>query len=595
MYEYRAPRRDMLFVLHEVLGAEAALAALGRDDLTRDTLDGILEEGAKFSEAVLSPLHWQGDQAGAQWRDGQVMVPAGYREAYQGFAAGGWMGMHAAEAVGGQDLPYLAGIAPGETFVAGAMAWRMASGLTEGAIAALQHHAAPAQQAAFVPKMVAGEWTGTMCLTEPQCGTDLGLMRTRAVPAGEGTYRISGTKIFISYGDHDLTDNIVHLVLAKLPDALPGTRGISLFVVPKHKLDAAGGSAAPNGVSCERIEHKMGIHGSPTCVLRFEDAEGWLVGEPNGGLACMFTMMNHARLGVALQGLGLAERAVQAACTYAGERLQGRSPRGPVATQQPADPLLVHPDVRRLLLTSRALVEGGRVMLYQAYLWQDAAERHPDAAVRQQAAALVGFAVPVCKSFLTDMAMEVSGHAIAVHGGHGYVRDTGVEQLMRDAKITCIYEGANGVQALDLMGRKVMGSGGAVVRAVIGAIEATLQAPGVDDASLAPWTAEVRRLAAELADLTTLVVTRAAKDPAEIGAASQDYLNHAAYTLLAWCWWRSVVAAGKGADPDLAAAKRATARFYFERLVPRAAMHAAGVRAGAGSLMDVPAAALAGP
>ena len=592
MYEYRAPRRDMQFVLHDVLDAEASLAALGRDDLNRELVDGILEEGTRFAEDVLSPLHWQGDHEGARWVDGKVFTPKGYKEAFQAFTAAGWTGTHSPEEYGGQNLPYLASIAAGESFVAGAMAWRMSTGLTEGAVAALHHGAAEEQKAMFIPKMVSGEWTGTMCLTEPHCGTDLGLMRTRAVPTDHGTYKVSGTKIFISFGEHDLTENIVHLVLAKLPDAPAGTRGISLFVVPKRKVNADGSPGAANGVSCERIEHKMGIHGSPTCVMRFDEAEGWLVGQPHGGLAIMFIMMNHARLGVGLQGLALAERAWQAAAIYAVDRQQGRSLRGPQAPESPADPLHVHPDVRRMLLTIRALVEGGRVLTYQAYQWQDAVDRHPDPAVRKAMEPLVGFAVPVVKAFLTDMAMEATGIAVQVHGGHGFIRDTGVEQLMLDAKITCLYEGTNGIQALDLMGRKVMGSGGASVRAILAEMQRTMQSvPGAAQVP-AEFTAEVRRLGQEMGELAALVGSRVPQDPAEVGAAAHDYLNHAAYTLLAWSWWRTLAALPADADGAWLEGKRATARFFFERLVPRAAAHAAAVRAGAGGLMDVSSAAL---
>jgi alkylation response protein AidB-like acyl-CoA dehydrogenase len=595
MYEYRAPRRDMQFVLHDVLGAEAGLAALGRADLNRELIDGIMEEGTKFAEEVLSPLNWQGDHEGAVWENGNVRTPKGYKGAFDAFTSAGWTGTHSPEDYGGQNLPYLASIAAGESFVAGAMAWRMSTGLTEGAVASLHHGGAEAQKAMFLPKMVSGEWTGTMCLTEPHCGTDLGLMRTRAVPTSEGTYKVSGTKIFISFGEHDLTENIVHLVLAKLPDAPSGTRGISLFVVPKRKVNADGTLGERNGVNCERIEHKMGIHGSPTCVMRFEDAEGWLVGAPHGGLAVMFIMMNHARLGVALQGLALAERAWQAAAAYSVDRIQGRSLRGPQFAEKPADPLHVHPDVRRMLLTIRALVEGGRVLLYQGYQWQDALDRHPDPAVRKAMEPLVGFLVPIAKAFLTDMAMEATGLAVQVHGGHGFIRDTGVEQLMRDAKITCLYEGTNGVQALDLMGRKVMGTGGASVRAILMEMQRSMESAGAAAGAVpVAYTAEVRRLGQELGELTAMVAAKAPADAAEIGAASHDYLNHAAYTLLAWSWWRTLAALPADADPDWAAGKRATARFFFERLVPRAAAHAAAVRVGAGSLMDVPAAALLG-
>ena len=587
MYEYRAPRRDMQFVLHDILQAEEGLAALGRPDLNRELIDGILEEGAKFAEEVLSPLHWQGDHQGAQWRDGQVTTPPGYKAAFDAFTAAGWTGTHAPEEFGGQNLPYLASIAAGETFISGAMAWRTSTGLTEGAVAALNHGAADAQKATFLPKMVAGEWTGTMCLTEPQCGTDLGLMRTRAVPVGDGSYRISGTKIFISFGEHDLTENIIHLVLAKLPDAPPGTRGISLFVVPKRKVQPDGSCGVQNGVACERIEHKMGIHGSPTCVMRFEEAEGWLVGEPHAGLAVMFIMMNHARLGVGLQGLALAERAWQAASAYAQSRLQGRSLRGPQAKELPADPLHVHPDVRRMLWTIRSLVEGSRVLAYQAYQWQDAVDRHPDPAVRTAMEPLVGFAVPVVKAFLTDMAMETTSLAIQIHGGHGFIRDTGVEQLLRDAKITCLYEGTNGIQALDLLGRKVMGGGGASVRALLEEIQRTMASAGQGAANVpAEYTAEVRRLATEMGELAALVGGKAARDGAEIGAAAHDFLNHAAYTLLGWCWWRTLAALPAAGDPAWLEGKRGAARFFFERLVPRAAAHAAAVRAGAGGLME---------
>ena len=382
MYEYRAPRREFQFVLHEVLDAAGTLARLGRDDVGRDLIDSIHDEAAKFSESVLSPLNWQGDQQGVRMVDGRVVAPDGFKAAYEQFCRDGWAGMAADPAYGGQGLPAVAYIPVGEMLCGAAMAWRMASGLSEGAAAALARHASDEVKARVLGHMVKGEWTGTMCLTEPQAGTDLAQLRTRAEPAADGRYKVSGTKIYISWGEHDLTENIIHLVLARLPDAPAGTKGISLFMVPR-RLDGR-----DNGVSCSSGEHKMGIHASPTCVMNFADAEGWLVGNPGGGLACMFTMMNHARLGVGLQGLGLSERALQASVRYAFERVQGRPARGP-SGRAGGDPIIQHADVRRMVMTQKALTEGQRLLAYHAYLLEDIARASTDAAgVRAGAAAL---------------------------------------------------------------------------------------------------------------------------------------------------------------------------------------------------------------
>ena len=580
MYEYRAPRREFQFILHEVLDAAGTLARLGRDDVGRDLIDSIHEEAAKFSETVLSPLNWQGDQQGVRLQEGGVVAPDGFKAAYDQFCRDGWAGMAADPAYGGQGLPAVAYIPVGEMLCGAAMAWRMASGLSEGATAALALHASEDVKARVLGQMVKGEWTGTMCLTEPQAGTDLAQLRTRAEPSADGRYRITGTKIYISWGEHDLTENIVHLVLARLPDAPAGTKGISLFMVPRRL------EGADNGVSCSAVEHKMGIHGSPTCVMNFAGAEGWLVGNPGGGLACMFTMMNHARLGVGLQGLGLSERALQASVRYAFERVQGRPARGP-SGRAGGDPIIAHADVRRMVMTQKALTEGQRLLAYHTYLLEDVARSSADAAERERAEEVVALLVPLVKALLTEPAMETTSLAVQVHGGAGFIRDTGVEQYLRDAKITCIYEGTNGIQALDLLGRKVLMNGGATLKLLGADIAASLA--GDLPAELAPWAAEIGARLAEWGELSTLVGTRAAKDPDEMGAVAVDYLQYAGYVLVGWCWVRMARVAARqlaagGAERPYYEAKLAAARFYFEHLLPRARTFAAGVRAGAASL-----------
>ncbi|HUO96216.1 MAG TPA: acyl-CoA dehydrogenase C-terminal domain-containing protein [Steroidobacteraceae bacterium] len=581
MYDYRAPRREFEFVLHEVLEAERVLARLGREDIGRELIDSVIDEGAKFAETVLSPINWRGDWDGARYDNGAVAAPEGFKAAYQQFCRDGWAGMAATPDYGGQGLPAIAHIPVGEMLCSAAMAWRMASGLSEGAVLALTKHGSDALKARFLEKLVRGEWTGTMCLTEPQAGTDLGILRTRAEPASDGSFRITGTKIFISWGEHDLTENIVHLVLARLPDAAPGTRGISLFLVPK-RLDGQ-----PNGVHCDSIEHKMGIHGSPTCVLSFDAAQGWMIGQPGGGLACMFTMMNHARLGVGLQGLGLSERALQASVRYAFERLQGRSARGPVARDKAADPIIAHADVRRMVMTQKALTEGQRMLAYYTYMLEDVERLAGDAEERARASQLVAFLVPIVKSLLTDSGMENASLAVQVHGGSGFIRETGVEQYLRDAKIACIYEGTNGIQALDFLGRKVLMNGGATLKVLAAEIAQTLA--GELPAALKPWAAALTAKIEEWAQLTRQVGERVAQDPEELGAVAVDYLNFGGYVLLGWAWLRMArVASAKLAagTPEKAyyEGKLAAAAFYFERLLPRTLSCAASVRAGGATL-----------
>ena len=588
MYSYRAPLRDIRFVVHEVLDFEQNYRAYGRDDLNRDLLEGILEEGARFAEDVLAPTNRIGDEHGLTFENGQVKAPPGFKEAYDRYCKDGWITMTADPEWGGQGLPEGFSLAFGEMLVSGNMAWRMYSGLTESAALTIEAHASEELKRAYLPKMVSGEWSGTMCLTEAHSGTDLGILRTKAEPRADGSFSVTGTKIFISAGDHDLTSNIVHLVLARLPDAPPGTRGISLFVVPKFLPDPNGDAGKANGVTCGSIEHKMGIHASPTCVMHFNESVGWLVGKPNEGLACMFTMMNHARLGVGLQGHGQSELAWQASIAYANDRLQGRAMTGPKEPGKPADPIIVHPDIRRMLLTQKAFVEGGRVLCFLTGREIDSAHMNPDEAQRKRSSDLIAFLTPVVKGFLTEVAMEVTSLAVQIHGGSGFIRETGVEQLMRDARITPIYEGTNGIQALDLLGRKVFGTGGKSQQMISARMVESIQKFGALP-ELAPLAADLGKRLEQWGKLTAEVGKAAMTNPEEVGAAATDYLQVAGYMCLGWCW---LVAAGVAAkklaenpDDDFYKAKLVTARHYFTRILPRMDGHVAAARAGAAGLM----------
>jgi len=588
VYSYRAPLRDIRFVVHEVLDFEQNYRAYGRDDLNRDLLEGILEEGARFAEDVLAPTNRIGDEHGLTFENGQVKAPPGFKEAYDRYCKDGWITMTADPEWGGQGLPEGFSLAFGEMLVSGNMAWRMYSGLTESAALTIEAHASEELKHAYLPKMVSGEWSGTMCLTEAHSGTDLGILRTKAEPRADGSFSVTGTKIFISAGDHDLTSNIVHLVLARLPDAPPGTRGISLFVVPKFLPDPNGDAGKANGVTCGSIEHKMGIHASPTCVMHFNESVGWLVGKPNEGLACMFTMMNHARLGVGLQGHGQSELAWQASIAYANDRLQGRAMTGPKEPGKPADPIIVHPDIRRMLLTQKAFVEGGRVLCFLTGREIDSAHMNPDEAQRKRSSDLIAFLTPVVKGFLTEVAMEVTSLAVQIHGGSGFIRETGVEQLMRDARITPIYEGTNGIQALDLLGRKVFGTGGKSQQMISARMVESIQKFG-SLPELAPFAADLGKRLEQWGKLTAEVGKAAMTNPEEVGAAATDYLQVAGYMCLGWCW---LVAAGVAAkklaenpDDDFYKAKLVTARHYFTRILPRMDGHVAAARAGAAGLM----------
>ncbi|QOW20361.1 acyl-CoA dehydrogenase C-terminal domain-containing protein [Lysobacter ciconiae] len=591
MSQYKAPLRDMRFVLFDLLGAESEFQRLGFADASRELVDAVLDESARFSEEVLAPLNEVGDREGCTFDQatGDVTTPTGFKEAYSQYVDGGWTGLVASTEFGGQGLPQAVGFAQKEMIDAANLAWGNFPLLSHGATEALVHHGEDWQREVFLKPLVEGRWTGTMCLTEPHCGTDLGLLKTRAEPNDDGSYAITGTKIFITAGEHDLTENIVHLVLARLPDSPAGSKGISLFVVPKLRVGRDGSMGEPNQVRCGSIEHKMGIHGSATCVINFDGAQGYLVGQPNKGMSGMFTMMNAARLAVGLQGLGLSDRAYQNALAYARERLQMRSLSGPKFPDKPADPIIVHPDVRRMLLTCKALVEGGRAMSYHAGLQIDVAHNSPDEAQRKQADDLVGFITPIVKACLTEWGVECTYHAVQCYGGHGYIAENGVEQLARDARITTLYEGTSGIQAIDLLGRKILQLQGAGFKVMLGMVQ-QLCTEHADNPEVAEFIAPLQKHAAQWQQLTMEVVDKASRDPEEIGAAAYDYLMYSGYVALAYWWARSVAVSEAGSSSDgFKAGKRETAKFYFARILPRTLTHAAAIRSGSASLMTLDA------
>ena len=516
-------------------------------------------------------------------------MPPGFKQAFDQFVEGGWTGLTNQPEHGGQGMPAALGGVLTELVDAANLAWGNFPMLSHGAVKALEVYGEDWQKEVFLKPLVEGRWTGTMCLTEPHCGTDLGLLKTKAVPNDDGSYAISGTKIFITAGEHDMSGNIVHLVLAKLPDAPAGAKGISLFVTPKFKVARDGSVGERNTLRCGSIEHKMGIHGSATCVMNFDGAQGYLVGEPHKGLQAMFVMMNSARLGVGVQGLGLSERAYQNALRYSRERLQSRSLSGPKAPDKPADPIIVHPDVRRMLLSQKALVEGGRLLSLHAYSLLDAAEHEADAGARERADTLVGFLTPISKACQTEWSIENTYNAIQCFGGHGYIAEHGMEQYARDARITTLYEGTTGIQALDLIGRKTAASQGAGLKLFLGMVEDfAKQHDG--DAALAEFIGPLRAKAAEWGKLTLDTLQRAASNPEELGAASHDYLFYSGYVVLAYWWARSVAAADASDRPQaFKDAKRETARFYFARILPRTLAHKAAIESGAAPLMAMPA------
>ncbi|MEZ5546098.1 MAG: acyl-CoA dehydrogenase family protein, partial [Lysobacteraceae bacterium] len=526
MSSYKAPLDEIRFTLYDVLSVETLYATLsGGDALNRELFDAVLDEGAKFVEQVLAPLNASGDAEGCHHdrETGAVTTAKGFKAAYEQWVEGGWNGLTAPEQFGGQHLPESIGSALKEMLDAGNLSWSMFPLLSHGAVEALKQHGEPWQQDAFLKPIVEGRWTGTMCLTEPHCGSDLGILKTRAEPNVDGSFAIFGTKIFISAGEHDLTENIVHLVLARLPDAPAGTKGISLFIVPKNKVGRDGAMGERNAVHCASIEHKMGIHASSTCVMNFDGAQGYLIGQPNRGLAAMFTMMNSARLGVGIQGMALADLAYQNALAYSRERLQMRSLSGPKRPDKPADPIIVHPDVRRMLLTCKALTEGGRALALHGSTLLDIIERSPDESARREADELLSFLTPIIKGCLTEWGVECAYHAQQCFGGHGYIVETGIEQVARDVRITTIYEGTTGIQAIDLLARKTIGTHGAGLKQFLRMIVAFCT-EHTGNAELAQFVAPLAKAAQDWQQLTMDISQKAMTNPEEIGAASVDYL-----------------------------------------------------------------------
>jgi len=591
MPQYHPPIREMQFVLHELLDVEAAYREMPRHaEINRALIDQVLVEGGKFCAEVLHPINRSGDEEGCTYvGDGVVRTPKGFKEAWVQFRDAGWPTLACEPDYGGQGMPAAVGIAFQEMMNSANQAFTMYPGLTHGAYDCLLAHGTPEQKALYLPRLVSGEWMGTMCLTEPHCGTDLGMLRSRAEPQADGTYKITGTKIFISAGEHDLVSNIAHLVLARLPDAPAGTRGISLFIVPKFLPAADGTLAGRNGVKAARIEEKMGIHASATCVLDFEGAVGTLVGEPNKGLNAMFVMMNTARIGVGVQSLGLTEAAYQNAVVYARERLQSRSLTGPKAPDKPADPIIVHPDVRRMLLTQRAYLEGSRAFAYWLALHGDRAEHHPDEDERKASHDLLALLTPVVKAFLTDNGFLCTNLAMQIYGGHGYIRDAGMEQYVRDARINMIYEGTNTIQSLDLLGRKVLGDNGAKLRKFGALIKELVEEHGTRD-DMAEFINPLADLGDKVEKLTMEIGMKAFGNPDEAGAAAVDYLRVIGHLVMGYFWVRMARIALEHPDDDFYQAKLAVARFYFARLMPETAGAIRSARAGSASLMALDAA-----
>ncbi len=590
MPTYTPPLRDMKFVLHEMLRLTDALKQLPQHaDVDVDTIDSILEEGGKFCSEVLFPLNQVGDREGCKYHgDGVVTTPTGFKEAYAQFVDGGWGALGMDPDFGGQGLPHVIHSAFMEMMNSANQAWTMYPGLSHGAYNALQAFGTPEQKQLYLPKLVSGEWTGTMCLTESHAGTDLGILKTRAEANGDGTYSITGTKIFISAGEHDMSKNILHLVLARLPDAPPGTKGISLFLVPKFIPDAAGNPGKRNQFKCGSIEHKMGIHGNATCVMNFDGATGTMVGPPNKGLNAMFVMMNSARLGVGMQSLGLAEVAYQNSLAYAKERLQSRSLTGPKTPDKPADPIIVHPDVRRMLLTQKAYIEAARTFTYWAGLAIDFEHKHPDEKVRKENADLVALLTPVVKGFITDNGYESTTLAMQVLGGHGYIAEWGLEQHVRDARINMIYEGTNTIQALDLLGRKVMGDMGAKL-GKFGKVIQDLVKAHAEKPAMKEFCEPLGRLAQDVQKITMEIGQKAMKNPDEVGAAAVPYLRLVGHLVFSfsWCYAAGVALRKIDSGDPFYPAKLKTARFYFSKLYPETAALMAQIRAGSAAMMDV--------
>jgi alkylation response protein AidB-like acyl-CoA dehydrogenase len=591
MPQYNPPLRDMQFVMHEVLDVVAELRALpAHADIDADTVNAVLEEGGKFASQVIAPLNQSGDEEGCTLdrTTHAVSAPKGFRQAYAQYVEGGWPSLSCDPAFGGQGLPQVVNQCMYEMMNSANQAWTMYPGLSHGAYECLHTHGSDEQKALYLAKLTSGQWTGTMCLTEAHCGTDLGMLRSKAEPQPDGSYKITGNKIFISAGEHDLAENIIHLVLARLPDAPVGSKGISLFVVPKFNVNADGSLGARNGVYCGGLEHKMGIHANATAQIVLDAALGTLVGQPNKGLAAMFVMMNAARLGVGMQGLGLTEVAYQNAAAYAKDRIQMRSLSGVKAPDQPADPIIVHPDVRKMLLTARAYAEGGRALAIWATLQLDKEIASDDEDVKRDCADLVALITPIVKAFLTDNAWLATSHCMQVFGGHGYVREWGMEQYVRDARINMIYEGTNTVQSLDLLGRKVLGDNGAKLKKFGKLVTDFIEEEGVNEA-MQEFVNPLADIGDKVTKLTTELGMKGFQNPDEVGAAAVDYLRVCGHLVFAYFWARmaKVALAKVDSGDPFYKAKLATARFYFAKLLPETASLIRTARAGAKPMMDM--------
>ena len=592
MPSYTPPLRDMQFVMHEVLKVTDDYKAMPEHaDVDVDTINAILEEGGKFASEVVFPLNITGDEEGCKLdaKTHEVTTPTGFKAAYAKYIEGGWPALSCDTEFGGQGLPIVVNQAFYELLNSANQAWTMYPGLSHGAYEALHAHGTDAQKQLYLPKLVSGEWTGTMCLTEPHCGTDLGLLRTKAEPQADGTYRLTGNKIFISAGEHDFVPNIVHLVLARLPDAPKGSKGISLFVVPKFNVNADGSIGSRNGIYCGGLEHKMGIHGNATAQIVLDGAVGTLVGEPNKGLQAMFVMMNAARIGVGMQSLGLTEVAYQNALAYAKDRIQMRSLSGTKAKDKPADPIIVHPDVRKMLLTAKAYAEGGRALTMFCSLLIDRELNHPDAKVRKDAEELVALLTPIVKAFITDNGHVATNACMQVFGGHGYIKEWGMEQFVRDNRINMIYEGTNTIQSLDLLGRKVLGNQGASLKKFGKLVAQLVEEEGVNE-QMAEFINPIAMLGDQITKFTTEIGFKAFQNPDEVGAAAVDYLRVAGHLVFGYFWARMAqvalreIAAGN-TDPFYQG-KVQTARFYFAKLFPETATLMRTARAGAKVLLD---------
>jgi 3-(methylsulfanyl)propanoyl-CoA dehydrogenase len=591
MPDYKAPLRDISFVMNELLESEKLYKTLpGYEEATEDLMNAIVEEGGKFAEQELAPLNRVGDEQGCTWSEDGVKTPEGFAAAYQKYVENGWPALAADVEGGGQGMPNMLGLTMTEMVGSANWSWGMYPGLSHGAVNTVEEHGTPEQKEKFLTRLVSGEWTGTMCLTESHCGTDLSLLRTKAEPQADGSYAITGQKIFISAGEHDMTDNIVHIVLARLPDAPEGTKGISLFIVPKVNVNDDGSLGERNAVHCASIEEKMGIHGNATAVLDFDGAKGFLIGPPNKGLNCMFTFMNTARIGTAIQGLAHMEQSYQGALAYAKERLAMRSLTGPKNPDGPADPIIVHPDVRRMLLTQKALAEGSRAFIYFLAQQGDIVSNGSEEAAKA-ADDIMALLTPIAKAFMTEMGFEAANHGVQVFGGHGFIREWGMEQIVRDARISMLYEGTTGIQAMDLIGRKVLGSGGKLLMGFTGMIEEFCEQNS--DEEDAQFVSTIKAYKDEWLGLSMQIGEAAMANPDAAGAAAVDYLMYSGYVSLGYFWARMAVLARKkiaAADGDTSfyEGKLMTARFYFERLLPRTESLKQTMLSDASNLMQMP-------